>query len=83
VQQGKTIEIAKGEVVMQKKRFMIMMGVVLAFGLLVGCSSGGGDPALDAPAGEMPADPTMVTPDAESPEAGAPEEGAADPAPSE
>jgi hypothetical protein len=51
----------KGEVLMQKKWFLVLMGVVLAMGLLVGCSGEAGDPLTETP-GEVPADPSMTVP---------------------
>ncbi|TLS52325.1 hypothetical protein FE782_10140 [Paenibacillus antri] len=56
---------------MKKKTWLTALAIaVMSMGLLIGCSGEGGEPAMDAPAGDQPMEPGMTAPEAtETPEA--------------
>jgi|GEM_PF-5563887 len=64
---------------MMKKWALLLLGVVLAFGMMAGCSSGEGDPLLDEPVNGVPADPAPGgdAPGGDAPAGDAPAEGGA------
>ena len=57
-----------------KKWALLLLGVVFAFGMMVGCSSGEGDPLLDEPVNGVPSDsaPDVDAPAGEAPGGDAP-----------
>lgn len=52
---------------MEKRWLLAVLGALMVFGLLAGCSGEGGEPLVDTPANSQPVEPDMISP--EEPEA--------------